>query len=1317
MREHWDKAINEIDEKFVSEAAQAHAKNARRMQEIEQYEQETSRPLELKPSAEPKKSRKGMIIGLSAAAAAVVAVGIGGGIMLSRSDNDVLLPTDTPTAEATVEADDILTDEDGIIVFSQTYQEGSLTFEKPEISPATGASISVASSVTEMTDAELLAYIEGFTTVKADIPHENLLDNGFVFDKERSHYNGMASHAMGEDIGHQVSLVYRKGDAEIVVNYGETGQNYRVLKLPGDFGGKLWAGEKVSGMLRNYDNNGSSVVYCGGMVVDGVAYYAVTTYWYNEETDIRGTCVISAMGCDITDITDVLAGVICRSDMLHPVDVQPFSAADYQRIDIQYNDDEMQLTDSMIEALCEILADASSEPMYDGDDLDIGHDAQLMLYTEYPDGDTSILRLHKGGGKYYYSIADKEYGDRAYFELSEEIYDELWSWLLVHTPHSFIGTILERDGMNTSNPEIGHYLIKDNEGGVYTITSDKRFEIGDTVRVHYYGLVMDSIPAQVSDYDMTKAYNMPLDTTPLIPENAEEMGFDTDIFFNYFSGSWEDGYTLSYQQPSVAEKPICFEMEDGYFLGYYNNVAAEVYFIPKSCTETLFHYYVDDHVDASAGLLRNEGYTEIVYDSKCGVPDNSFPAHVNGFGEEFLFEELGESFRERYEEITDSYTDENGTVWEHHVSNLVERQPYVYLNGDEAKVVVLYSTADSIDEYWKVYDESVLVNQYFIHTIRLEGGEYQIVASAPCDEKGTVIGEAADSNKDTVTINSAFAQSEYRVSLEYIPVETETGIKITQPVLYIINPEGEEVWVMNKEDSVHFLEDVEMPKRSRVFLCEVQLDSGNAFAVMVPDNVDGKKVFHTTFLLYRLNKLYEFGDAFCPILSDTTIYYPEAEDVITVVLADGTAQSYHFNCDTLEASPSDIVANAGYNYIYFENVLNTFDSMSIAVPYFFGKWGNEDEVLTISLYESPFTTKDPLVGCYEDEEGYFMLGESRAWYIAKDDPEMLYYFDNVTDGQRIDTESCTASYQCLVHAENDGVYRGNGEMGYLGLLDLCYSIDYSVGDDMQIFDVSDFFDMEITDENGTRWVRTADRSVDWGGVYEIYINGERAHCLKMQNASDPSEFKYFSFFFSVSDGASIWEEQGAFRTESEGAVLTWTDEHYCFDLSVCNTKELPTEFAEKSETEATQDGHGYFVVEPYFYPLADGSYYAERVMGNNQAQWLSDTEIFYNDGSGYQLVNDEFNGTDTHSIGDKLYIVHNTEKGIGLSIYSGTELVDSIEIDDGGQIVQVGTWAKVRGSVLSIEYYDSDYFSETGGANVIAYYYTETGEWERIVLD
>ena len=40
MREHWDEAINKIDEKYIAEAAETHAKHAEKQLEAEKFEQD-----------------------------------------------------------------------------------------------------------------------------------------------------------------------------------------------------------------------------------------------------------------------------------------------------------------------------------------------------------------------------------------------------------------------------------------------------------------------------------------------------------------------------------------------------------------------------------------------------------------------------------------------------------------------------------------------------------------------------------------------------------------------------------------------------------------------------------------------------------------------------------------------------------------------------------------------------------------------------------------------------------------------------------------------------------------------------------------------------------------------------------------------------------------------------------------------------------------------------------------------------------------------------------------------------------------------------
>lgn len=829
MREKWDKAINNIDEKYINETALTYAKNMSKKQELEKYEMESSRPLEFKPMKAQKKSNRAKIIGFSAAAAAVLAVGIGGGVMLSRSTNNPLLPTDTQTSEA--------------------------------------------------------------------------------------------------------------------VTYGK-----------------------------------------------------------------------------------------------------PFDAENYNFINCVNGENEMQLTDAMINELSEILDKAEALPDYDIDGAGTSTIAYLYMYPKYS-ASTDSLRAHELDGKYYYSITrEGDEDNRAYFEMSEDVYTELILWFREYTPQSFIGTVIEKDTLgNTSDFERGFYLIKSASGEVYAIHHDGLLTVDDTVEVIYYGGIMETYPPTVNVYNIEK--------------------LDSEV----------------------------------------------------------------------------------------------------------------------------------------------------------------------------------------------------------------------------VSIRSAFLYDDFYVTFEYIPVETNSGIEITEPLLYVT---GENRSVRFEELSKVLTG--KMPAGSIPVLREVALSSGNAFAVMIPEKSGAKDAYRTHFYLYNGSDLFKFtqenGAEFAPVITDAKFYYSSETDVVSFVGTDGAAQGYYFDCEGLQAAPTEIALVETTGTVSFDKAKADYDGVQLLFNSFMGKWGNENETVTIDMYKSPFSLADPFVGCYEDENGLFMLGETRAWYIHEQNSDALYYFDNVTDGQQINTADYTAVYRCLSRPINEGLYGGNDELGYLSLVDLSVNQDY-----YNPFDVSDFFDMEITDENGTRWVRTSDKSVDWGGMYEITISGRTAHCLKMQNANNPSEFKYFSFYFGTSDGTPSWEEeQGSFRADSEKSVLTWEDEHYCFDLDMCTTKNYYTDYAANAEFEANKNGYGKFVVETTFYPCSDGSYYAMRVMGNNQAQWITDCEYFYHDGNGYKLISNELGSSWTEIAGDKLYVVYNTLTGLGLKVYEGTELVYNADICNEDQIVQMNSWAAIYGNYFVIEYYNED---------------------------
>lgn len=94
-KEKWQQVTDSIDERHTDECAEYMAKHCRNSQSID------GTPVAIKLEQTEKPKKRGWIIG---AAAAAVALCVGGGLLLSRGDT--LLPSNTPTAEATCETDE-----------------------------------------------------------------------------------------------------------------------------------------------------------------------------------------------------------------------------------------------------------------------------------------------------------------------------------------------------------------------------------------------------------------------------------------------------------------------------------------------------------------------------------------------------------------------------------------------------------------------------------------------------------------------------------------------------------------------------------------------------------------------------------------------------------------------------------------------------------------------------------------------------------------------------------------------------------------------------------------------------------------------------------------------------------------------------------------------------------------------------------------------------------------------------------------------------------------------------------------------------------
>ena len=298
-----------------------------------------------------------------------------------------------------------------------------------------------------------------------------------------------------------------------------------------------------------------------------------------------------------------------------------------------------------------------------------------------------------------------------------------------------------------------------------------------------------------------------------------------------------------------------------------------------------------------------------------------------------------------------------------------------------------------------------------------------------------------------------------------------------------------------------------------------------------------------------------------------------------------------------------------------------------------------------------------------------MLGEDRVWYVPKDDRQQMYYFENVTDGAEL---KLSDGRQYMRMGELQGFMHGEGELGYFALLDFCYNEGAPIA-------VDKLFDIEFIDKNGTRWVRTPDRSIDWGGMYTGELNNDNeVHFLKMMNSADPSDMRWFSFEFTI----------------SEDGTLSWSDEHYSFDMSVFSTEELFTSLSAESKADSDRRGHGIFDVRVKFLPVANSdSYYALRTMGNNNAQWYIDNEVFYCHDGGYELVTDKYKAVNAHS-GNALYLLNSDWEGITLEIYNGTQLTDSVKVTDLDVDLRMAASSSVFSAnpsyYLHVQYHNSD---------------------------
>ncbi len=1225
MRERWDEAINKIDEKYIAEAAETHAKHAEKQLEAERFEAEGERPTAIS-AAPAKKSSRGRVIGICSAAAAVALIAVGGGVMLSRDGSILTGDTTTEsTFEATTESGESIDYAEGtehIIDFSHNYEEGYIGFVAPEKSAWLGGN-GVRGPISDWERADVFDYVHEISDIDIEMMDKNLIDNGYILNlsDNKSYMNSLASAEAGN---RQITLSYTKGGAEILINLGESEDNFR-YHFYGDEACRLDAQYSGDSYLRSFWTGGNAAISIGGMInADECRYYAVDISGLEEDI----YCSISAMGCTTEDILDTLAGLVCDTDALTESSAEPLDLSQYSAFELSRWNVDMPLSEYMMEELITAAFELEEpQPIYS-----IGScetlSAKLKMYrSETADGHYEYLQLHKKTGgsvdEYYYSISDNN--NTAYFRISEESYERLYDWFAFNGPAYFDGRIIAEDDIgNITSPEDGRYLVE-REHGLVMLHDDGMFAVGDTVRVWFDGYIMESYPEQVNEIKVEKIYAAAEDESPLVPEGEEIGGFDADIYEEYFLGQWgvmdgmEYTYTFDYNSGFV-DHIACGELSDGYYFCCYNAGQPEFCFIPKECTDYMFAYGAVD-LQAPKNSKRSDFYDEFYRRADIG---NSLSGELNMMGAATLIDRMGGNFGEVYSSLYADITDDEGRVWrfDQGKAGINDTKPHLkdYSQGGMAAYAEIFMEYADIATYDYMTSDYDADTRWYSHFIAMVDGEYKIVSTLPCDRNGNVAPNAEGKN---------FAEADlYGHGVTAVFSWAGTNEYTAYPQVYVEDTNTRKVLAQTTiQNPAMFSYGGPLFEDMEIFVKDIQLEGGAVFAVLIPRSQNGPyRGYEVSFYWYdKLNKeirlVGEADGGFFPMCMNERIETEPENNTVKIYWTDASLRAFRFEFDTNSVSVYESELSDGTFTVDYSKG-GTGKEFAVFGKAFAGKWKNGSGTWDFDLYSDYFSYADPC-SFYEEDYGYFMLAEGRVWFISKDDMDHLYYFEDVQDGDELSLSAYKGAYGRTEPLQ--GWYGGEGEMGWFGLLDFLYT------EDDRGVSVDKLFDIEITDENGNVWVRTPDKDIDWGGIYEGNVNGDTVYFLKMQSKNHPDVFQYFSFNFNI--------------VKLRTGELSYSDEHYSFNMDIFDTEKLATDYAAAAKADAESMGHGYFVVDTEFFTMENGTYYAVRMMGNNQAQWLSNGEVFYNtrdfDGvQGYEKVCDT-GICDCAANGNYLYRLYN----------------------------------------------------------------------------
>ncbi len=1284
MRERWDEAINKIDEKYIAEAAETHAKHAAKQLEAEQFETEGERPTAV-TAAPVKKSNRGRIIGICTAAAAVALMVIGGGIMLGRDDSILTGDTTTEsTVEATTESGESIDHpepSDRIIGFTGSYEEGYISFTAPGKSAWLGGN-GVRGPISDWERQDVFYYVQDIADIDISCMDGNLIDNGYVLDlsDNKSYMNSLAS---AERQNRQITLSYTKGDAEILINLGESDDNFR-YHFYGEEACRLDAAGTESYLVSIWTGEKAAISIGGMISADDCSYYAVDITGLEEDI----YCSISARGCVTDDILDTLAGLVCDVTALNNRKAEPLDLSKYGAFATSRYNVDLPLSDYRVSELKAAVFELEEhEAVYDIGNCETLSAILKMYRSDTVDGHYEYLQLHKSANgssldEYYYSISDNN--NTAYFRITEQHYNDIFGWFATNSPTYFDGKVLAEDDIgNTTRPAEGFYLIE-HDGGVIMLDDENIFAVGDTVRVWFDGLIMESYPEQVNKIKIEKIYPMSEDESPLVPEGEQTGGFDADIYEEHFLGRWgvRDAmdYTAVFDYNSGTDDHIsCGELSDGYYFSCYSGGQPEFCFIHKESPDIMYLYSAD--LQNPQNTKRNQYVDDFYRKADIG---NTLYGELNMMGEAELADRMGQNFAEVLQGLKDGYT-LNDTFWVFGLGYAgTPNDPKIYLkdyssgtNAYYAEIYMQYYNADTLSQY----DDDEVVLQWYSHFITLTDNGYEVVATLPCDKNGNVAPDAEGRNftsddlygHDVTAVFSWAGTGDYIAYPQVYVEDTNTRRVLAQT--HIQNPS---MWSYGG----YILQGFD------VKVMDVRLNGGAVFAVMIPVSYNpgpDATGYEVTFYWYdKPNKeLHLVGEAdggFFPICVNEGITTEPENNLVKIDWTDGSVHTFRFDFTDDGVNVTDSEARDDVIYVDLSKGNASGPDFSVWANVFAGKWESSSHMWELDLNSHDFGYNDPC-RFYSDENGFFMLAENRVWYVPADDHEQMFYFEKVKQSGELSLSEFHGRY---TRAEPfQGFSMGEGEMGWFGLLYLLYD---SEGDGVT---ADQLLHLEITDENGNVWTRGGDKNIDWSGMYCAEIDGNSVIFLLMQSKAHPETFQRFSFDIDM-DAAG------------EG-VLKYSDEHYTFNMWITDTSVLSTDYATAIKTDVESSEHGKFTMRTMFYPMEDGSYYAIRMMGNDQAQWITDGELFYNsrdyDGvEGYEKLSEDIGISICMSDENVLYRLYNRYEEdmsttLRLAAYSGGDQVCDIHVSNDGFLPMGGADASIIGTsekYLFVQYHDTE---------------------------